>query len=134
MITNTNMSIFNKSTDSNKKVIFKKHLLENVFWNSTHKDTLSSGHEKANSVSVFIPKNKNDLKNLLSPKEFKNTKNINAWTLKKGDFIVKGDTSENEVLTLKELTDKYDEVFTIMSVSNKDFGSPHMHHFQITGE
>ena len=35
MTTNTCMSVFNKYTDSEKNVIFKKHEIENVFWDDS---------------------------------------------------------------------------------------------------
>jgi hypothetical protein len=70
MKTNTSMSVFNKYTDENKNVIFKKHLIDNVFWDDSKGINRNLGYENADDVNVFIPKNKNPLNcilNLLSP-------------------------------------------------------------------
>lgn len=112
MMTNTKMSLFNKQQGS-----YKKHVIENVFWDDTKSILVGNGFEKQNNVTVFIPKNKNDVSNLI---------------LNKGDYIVKGETTESEISGIKELSNY--EVFTITSVDNKDFGSPNMQHFMIQGE
>lgn len=132
MITNTNMSVYNKYTDKDKNVVFKKHLIDKVFWDDNKEINLNLGYESNNKVTVFIPKNQNDFKGYIEPKKYEGLKN--TWTLANGDFIVKGNTEENEILSLKELEKKYDNVFIISSVDNKDFGSKNMHHFEIKGK
>lgn len=132
MTTNTNMSLYNKYTDEEKNVIFKKHLIDNVFWDDSKGININTGYEKADNVNVFIPKSQNDMSGYVKPKKYKGIGN--SWTLENGDFIVKGNTSENEVLSLKELAQKYDNVFTISLVDDKDFGSINMQHFEIRGK
>ena len=68
----------------------------------------------------------------VEPKKYKGLSN--TWTLENGDFIVKGNTNESEVLSIRELVQKYDNVFTISLVDDKDFGSESMHHFEIRGK
>ena len=132
MKTNTSMSVFNKYTDENKNVIFKKHLIDNVFWDDSKGINRNLGYENADDVNVFIPKSQNDMNGYVEPKKYKGFSN--TWTLENGDFIVKGNTSESEVLSIKELVQKYDNVFTISLVDDKDFGSANMQHFEIRGK
>lgn len=112
MMTNTKMSLFNKD-----KGTYKKSVINNVFWDDTKSILVGNGFEKQNNVTVFIPKNKNDLTNIV---------------FNKGDYIVKGEVNETEVSGIKDLSDY--NVFTITTVDDKDFGSPSMHHFMIQGE
>lgn len=131
MTTNTNMCVFNKFTDENKNVVFKKHLIDHVFWDDSKAVNLNRGYDNADDVNVFIPKEQNDMSSYVEPKKYKG---LNKWTLQVGDFIVKGDVREKEVSGIKELTTKYDNVFTISLVDDKDFGSSSMHHFEIRGK
>ena len=131
MTTNTNMCVFNKFTDENKNVVFKKHLIDHVFWDDSKAVNLNRGYDNADDVNVFIPKEQNDMSSYVVPKQYKG---LNKWTLQVGDFIVKGDVREKEVSGIKELTTKYDNVFTISLVDDKDFGSSSMHHFEIRGK
>ena len=132
MTTNTSMSVFNKYTDEEKNVVFKKHLIDNVFWDDSKGINIDKGYENADDVNVFIPKNQNEMGGYVEPKNYNGL--INTWTLENGDFIVKGNVEENEVLSIKELVKKYDNVFTISLVDDKDFGSKNMHHFEIRGK
>ena len=132
MITNTCMSVFNKYTDSEKNVIFKKHEIENVFWDDSKGINLNKGYENADDVNIFIPKDKNDMSSYTEPKFYVGLND--TWTLSNGDFIVKGQTFENQVSSIKELKEKYNDVFTITLVDDKDFGSKNMHHFEIRGK
>ena len=131
MTTNTKMCVFNKYTDENKNVIFKKHIIEHVFWDDSKAVNLNRGYDNADDVNVFIPKQQNDMSSYVEPKEYKS---LNKWTLQAGDIIVKGDVREKEVSGIKELTTKYDNVFTISLVDDKDIGSSNMHHFEIRGK
>jgi hypothetical protein len=132
MTTNTSMSVYNKYTDEEKNVIFKKHLIDNVFWDDSKGINRNLGYENADDVNVFIPKSQNDMSGYVEPKKYKGLSN--TWTLENGDFIVKGNTNESEVLSIRELVQKYDNVFTISLVDDKDFGSESMHHFEIRGK
>lgn len=131
MKTNTNMCVFNKFTDENKNVVFKKHLIDHVFWDDSKAVNLNRGYDNADDVNVFIPKNQNNMSSYVDPKQYNS---LNKWTLQVGDFIVKGNVKEKEVSGIKELTTKYDNVFTISLVDDKDFGNSSMHHFEIRGK
>jgi len=132
MTTNTNMSVFNKYVDEEKNVIFKKHLIDEVFWDDTKSINLNRGYENADNINVYIPKSQNNMSNYVEPKKYLGLDN--SWTLNNGDFIVKGETEETEVYSIKELKEKYENVFTITLVDDKDFGSKNMHHFEIRGK
>ena len=132
MTTNTSMCVYNRCTDEQKNVVFKKHLIDNVFWDDSKGINRNLGYENADDVNVFIPKSQNDMTGYVEPKKYKGLSN--TWTLENGDFIVKGNTNESEVLSIKELVQKYDNVFTISLVDDKDFGSESMHHFEIRGK
>ena len=128
MMTNTKMSVFNKYAEPfTRNIVFKKHLIDNVFWDDSKGVNLDHGYDKADAVNVYIPKDKNDISEYVKPKQY----NGNGWTLNNGDFIIKGDVAENEVSGIKDL--KNYEVFTITMVDDKDFGSPNMQHFEIRG-
>jgi hypothetical protein len=128
MMTNTKMSVFNKYTEPfTKDVTFKKHVIDNVFWDDSNGVNLDHGYDKTDKVNVYIPKDKNDISKYVNAKQY----NGNGWTLNNGDFIIKGEVAEDEVSGIKELS-AY-EVFTITLVDDKDFGSSNMHHFEIRG-
>lgn len=129
MTTNTNMSIFNKYTEPfTKKVTFKKHLIDYVFWDDTKAVDQNDGYDKSNKVAVYVPKDINDLSKYIKAKNYNGT----GWTIQNGDFIIKGDVVETEVSGIKELS-QY-ETFIIKSFSDKDYGSENMHHFEIKGD
>lgn len=128
-MTNTKMSVFNRYKEPiTKNIVFKKHVIENVFWDNSNNVNLYNGYDKADKVNVFIPKYKNDISNYVTPKLY----NGSNWTLNNGDLIIKGEVTENEVSGIKDLSNY--EVFTITTVDDKDFGSPNMHHFEIRGQ
>lgn len=128
MTTNTSMSVFNRYTDSfTKNVTFKKHVIDNVFWDDTIAVQQDLGHDKANKVAVYVPKDKNDLSNYVNAKQY----NGNGWTLQTGDFIVKGEVIETTITGIKDL--KNYDTFTITEFDDKDYGSSNMHHFEIKG-
>lgn len=129
MITNTNMSIFNQYTNpTTKKVVFKKHLINNVFWVDTKEVKQNDGYDKNNKVNVYIPKNSNDLSNYVNAKRYNGT----GWTIQNGDIIIRGNIDKSEVSGIKELS-QY-ETFIIKTFSDKDYGSENMHHFEIKGD
>lgn len=129
MMTNTKMSIFNRCTDSlTRAITFKKHTIENVFWDDSKGVNLNKGYDAADNVNVYIPKDKNDMSAYVNAKNYNGT----GWTLNEGDFIIKGEITESEVTGIKDLSNY--KVFTITMVDDKDFGSENMHHFEIRGK
>lgn len=129
MMTNTEMSVFNKYTDSfTKDIVYKKHVINKVFWDDSKGVNLNRGYDNADEVNVFVPKEQNDMSEYVKPKHY----NGIGWTLKEGDFIIKGLVTENEVSGIKDLSNY--EAFVITMVDDKDFGTEDMHHFEIRGK
>ena len=131
MKTNAKISVFNKYTDDNKNVVFKKHVIENVFWDDSKAVSLERGYQNDDNVNLFIPKSQNDMSGYVKPKQYNGLKD--TWTLKNGDYVVKGEVAENEVLGIKDFS-KYDDIFVINLVDDKDFGSKNMQHFEVRGK
>lgn len=131
MITNSKMTVYNKYTDANKNVYYKKHLIDKVFWDDAKSVNQNLGYENTDEVNIYIPKNKNNMKDYVKPKEFDGVQN--KWTLHEGDFIVRGNIDLPQISGIKELS-KYNDVFTITLVDDKDFGSFNMQHFEIKGK
>ena len=129
MMTNTNMSIFNKYTDpTTKEVIFKKHIIDKVIWDSVVENTINEGYDKNDKVDIYIPKDVNNFQEYVNYKKY----NGNGWTIAKGDFIVRGETQESQVNGIKDLANY--ESFIITFVDDKDYGSSNMHHINIRGK
>jgi hypothetical protein len=129
MTTNTNMTIYNKYTEPfTHNVVFKKHLIDYVFWDDTKAVKQNDGYDKDNKINVYVPKDINNLSEYIKAKNYNGT----GWTIQDGDFIIKGDVPINEVSGIKELS-QY-ETFIIKSFSDKDYGSENMHHFEIKGD
>ena len=129
MPTNTNMCVFNKYIEPfTKDITYKKHVIDNVFWDDIQAVILASGFNSDDKVDVFIPFDKNDLSEYKEPKNYNGT----GWTLREGDFIIKGDVPETEVDGLKDLS--VYETFEITTFSKKDFGSYNMQHFEVRGK
>ena len=128
MMTNAKMTIYNKYLDPfTHKSIYKKHLVDNVFWDDNLGVNLNMGYENADKVNVYIPYDKNDLSSYKTPKQY----NGEGWTLQNGDFMVKGDVNIPEITGVKDLSNY--EVFTMTVCDNKDFGSSNMQHFELRG-
>ena len=123
MMTNTNMSVYNKYNNT-----FKKHLIENVFWDDSLGVNLNTGYDNADKVNVYIPFDKNDLTEYVEAKQYNGT----GWTLQNGDYIVKGNINIDEINGIKDLKDY--EAFIITVIDKKDFGSYNMQHFEIRGK
>lgn len=129
MMTNTNMSIFNKYTNpETKEVIFKKHIIDKVFWDSIVENTINEGYDKNDKVDIYIPKDVNNFQEYVNYKKY----NGSGWTIAKGDFIVRGETQESQVNGIKDLASY--ETFIITFVDDKDYGSSNMHHINIRGK
>ena len=129
MTTNTNMSIFNKYTEPfTHNIVFKKHLIDYVFWDDTKAVKQNDGYDKDNKINVYVPKDINNLSEYIKAKNYNGT----GWTIQDGDFIIKGDVPINEVSGIKELS-QY-ETFIIKSFSDKNYGSENMQHFEIKGD
>lgn len=92
----------------------------------------TSGLEGADSVNLFIPFGVDTEKTYADPKEFERAADkSNLWTLRVGDFFVKGEVVEDKDFQYINLN--YDDVYRITKVDKKDFGSKSMQHWEVGG-
>lgn len=135
MYTNTSMTIYNKHFDKSERMdLYHKTEIDKVFWDDTKAyNRLQSGMNEADEVTIFVPFDYTSNKEYISPKEYAKLDDVGGYfTFRTGDVIVKGKV-DTEVDNPTEL-EKHYEVFVITSVDTKDYGSPHMRHWQIGGE
>lgn len=137
MFTNADMTIYNiipqKGTD---KEIYKRTEIQNVFWNECREITdTENGIKKEETVRIMIPLESLEVlkKEYKPPKEWLAAENKDSYTFKNKDIVVQG-IVEDEISTVRELEQKYDNVFTIISVSDNRYGSKDMHHFFLIGK
>lgn len=133
MFTNADMTIYNvipqKGTE---REIYKRTEIKNVFWNESREITNSeNGVKKEDAIRIMIPlESLNSLEKIYkSPKAWLSAqKKDDAYTFKQKDIVVKG-IVKDEITTAKDLEQKYDNVFSISSISDNRYGSEEMQHF-----
>jgi hypothetical protein len=133
MYTNSNMTIYNKYFD--KETRTDKHqrtILYGVFWDDKKAmNRLQSGLENADEVFIAIPFSVGSNRQYITPKEFESLEDkSNYFTLREEDRIVQGEIDFEIEGKLSDLDREY-EAFTITSVDTKNFGSPHMRHWEV---
>lgn len=130
MQTNTNITIYNKYFDKTTRADkYKRIVINSVFWDENKAvNRIQSGLDSADKLLVVIPFRNAVQASYLNPKEFEGIEG--TFTLQAGDRIVKG-AIDYEITTKVTDLDKEYEAYTITSVDTKDFGSPHMRHWEI---
>ena len=115
-------------------------VLRGVFMDAAKASNVrASGLEGADSVNLFVPFSVRATdgvslldKRYVDPKEFEKAKDkSDLWTLRVGDFFVKGEVVEDE--DFQYINANFDDVYRITKVDKKDFGSESMQHFQVGG-
>lgn len=115
-------------------------ILRGVFMDASKASNVrTSGLEGADSVNLFVPFSVKvaDGVSLLDkvyvdPKEFESaTDKSGLWTLRIGDFFVKGEVVEDK--DFQYINANYDDVYRITKVDKKDFGSEPMRHWEVGG-
>lgn len=133
MRTNADVTIYNRYFDKTARTDkYKRTVLYGVFWDDRKAvNRLQSGLESADSVNVLVPFNVTTDKEYIEPRQYqKLDDNSNHFTLQEGDRVVKGVIDFEITGKLSDLDKEY-EAFTITSVDTKDFGSPHMRHWEV---
>lgn len=136
MKTNADVTIYNKYLDKSTRLdIYKRTVVHDVFWDEKKAyNRLQSGLESADQVLLLIPFDYSSNSEYLSPIEFEKLEDKTSYfTLQIGDRIVKGEIDFEITGKVSDLDKLYD-AFTITSVDTKDFGSPHMRHFEVGGK
>lgn len=114
-------------------------ILEGVFLDAVKASNVrQSGLESADSVQLFIPFSvaardavTGERREYASPKEYADSAD-GRWTLQTSDcFFVKGAVSE--VADFQTINRKYDDVYRVTKVDEKDFGSLYMQHWEVGG-
>lgn len=124
MLTNTDMTIFNKYIE-NRETKYKKSYIYGVHWEDNQgANILQSGLVSADTSIIYIPFS--SIPNYQRPKEFDGT----GITLQTEDIVVKG-IIEEEFTTVANLEKKHDFVRTITTVDTRDYGSPNMQHWEV---
>lgn len=133
MITNADITIYNRYFDKETRLDkYQRTVLYGVFWDERKAvNRLQSGLVDADEVSIMIPFSIETDKVYVPPKEFeKLADKSNYFTLQEGDRVVKGAVDFEITGKVSDLDKEY-EAYTITSVDTKDFGSPHMRHWEV---
>ena len=118
------ITIINRYIDTNRKPQYKATCVKG-FWSSNNGISINGTDlVKADGLTARILMSQEGYQ---SPKEFE--KNQTGWTLKKDDYLVKGQV---EFTTLNDILDNY-ETMKITNIAEKDYGSEDMRHWAITG-
>lgn len=136
MITNGNVTIYNKHFDKATRLDkYQRTVIYDVFWDEKKAyNRVQSGLESADNVLLLIPLEMSCNREYVSPKKFNKLEDKSGhFTLQTGDRIVKGDIDFEISSKVSDLDKEY-EAFTITSIDKKDFGSPHMRHFEVGGK
>lgn len=138
MFSNANITIYNLVPQKGiEKETYKLAQIEGVFFEKTREIADSeNGIKKEDNINIYIPISsiKNLKKIYKSPKDYlKIEEKDKYYTFKPKDIIVKG-LINNQNITLKDLKDQYDDVYTIQSVSDNRYGSEELQHFFIVAK
>lgn len=124
---NQDITVVNKFFDKQtKKNTYRVNFVKG-FWSSNEGISISNVELiKNDGLKAIILMSE---QGYVNPNDFQNS--ISGWTLQNDDYLVKGIVSS--VTTIADLKEKY-ECMKITNVSVKDYGSPDMRHFEISGK
>ena len=145
MITNSDITLYNCYIDtSTGKQVYKRTYLYGVNWQGENiKSLTDKALNSEDNINIYIPKSsvviEND-KKYVKPKKYLDLDDkSNYFTFRGGDIVVNGiidfeidpaDTTKN----IKALEKTVDDVITIFSVVDYDYGSDDMKHWNIGGK
>jgi len=100
--------------------------------------TCANGQEGADSAVLYIPFNAEaadcvtgEARHYVGPVEFQNAEDkSDLWTLRAGDFFVKGEMIELEA-SVEQIEARHDGVYRIVRVAERDFGN--LKHWEVEG-
>jgi hypothetical protein len=134
MITPHDMTVYNAYVSAGS-TLYQRTQVTGVKWeNRKASNVIKSGLLAADSVVVYVPFERGT--NYLKPKAWTVlTSKTGKWTLKEGDYLVRGLVTDeiSGGFTITALKAKYDDVVSIKSVDTMDAGSTIMHHWQVGG-
>ena len=128
MHTNGDITIYNSYYDEATRLDkYKRTVIQNVYVEERlGANRVQSGLNSADKLLVLIPVAR--LEGYVSPKEFQG--DINTFTFKLGDRVVKNNVSVEVIKSTSELDAQY-ETFTITSVDIRDQGNYRMQHIEL---
>lgn len=133
MYTNSNITIYNsyfdKATRTNR---YQRTTLYGVFWDCKKAaNKVVSGLENADEVFIAIPFAVSSNRKYIAPKAFEKLDDKTGYfTLREEDRVVQGEIDLEITGKVSDLDKQY-EAFTITSIDTKNFGSPHMRHWEV---
>jgi hypothetical protein len=133
MRTNADITIYNRYFDKETRLDkYQRTVLKGVFWDEVKAvNRIQSGLEDADKVTIIIPFSVTTDKKYVPPKAFDRLPDKTGYfTLQEGDRVVRGDINFEITGKVSDLDKEY-EAYTITSVDTKDFGSPHMRHWEV---
>ena len=140
MIPNSDITIYNKYTDSTRKEKFQRTVIRDVVWQATKAVYVSgAGMVRANTAFVMIPFARGA--DYLAPKAWQAAKS-GKWTLQEGDVIVRGIVTNEiteavvtpvpaDAFTMTNLRALYEDVVVINDIYAMDEGSANMQHWEV---
>lgn len=140
MIPNSDITIYNKYTDSTRKEKYQRTVVSDVVWQAASSVYVAGvGMVKANTALVMIPFALGA--NYLAPKAWQAAKS-GKWTLQEGDVIVRGSVTNEiteavttpvpaDAFTMTSLRAMYEDVVIITNVSAMGEGSANVQHWEI---
>lgn len=138
MQTNSDITIYNKYLDPmTRNEGYNRTVIRDVFWTDIEASVRAqAGRNSDDTVYMAIPFRSIPAGlSFVRPKLYQDLEVCTGYfTLAPGDRIVKGEaTLEITGSRISEL-DKAYEAYTLTSVSTRNFGSPHMHHWGVTAK
>lgn len=128
----TDITMYNKVIEDNK-VKWKYTQLTGVFFDEAKAENVrTSGITSADALNLVIPFDVEvigEVKEYKEPKMFQENP-LNAWTIQKGDMLVKG-LVDMEIMGQDDLENNFEDVYIINVVDAKLFGSRHMWHWEV---
>lgn len=141
MITNTDITLYNKYYDTEDKCIkYKRSYLNGVNYRGGYGTNTSSKSINNNDENIiYIPFSVySGNKKYIKPKSYEilsKSERENYFTLNSGDIVVKGiidfELTNEKGNNLKFLNEFYDDVSTVNNVKTYDCGSDYMKHWKV---
>lgn len=123
------VTLFNKKYDKTTRTdVYKRTVLDGVHFETNHSSSLNdkSMTDTSNAV-IIIPFS---VEGYISPSEYQELDDVSKqWTLKEGDYIVKGEINE-DITDIRNLKN-YDN-YTIKSIDIIDYSIADLNHFEVT--
>lgn len=132
MITNANITVYNRSYDSETRMdLYRRTIIRGVWWHVDNKVSVTTdGLRSADVFKVRIPKAADSGGAVyVPPNEY--TGAPDTWTLQADDYIARG-ALDQEIERPADLHKEHSQVFRITSWSDNRFGG--LKHWRAGGE